>query len=94
MLDDKPTTPPDAPESPPPSKPAASDEYEDVDAYTAEMACKCGKQLAANAWFCPRCGRIFLLNMLFALVVLGTSFALMTHLVTWLLSFFATHKPQ
>ncbi len=93
MLDDKPTTPPaDLP--PPAPKPDSPDDYEDVDAYTAEMACKCGKQLAANAWFCPRCGRIFLLNMLFALVVLGTSFALMTHLVTWLLSFFATHKPQ
>ena len=94
MPDDKPIPSSAAPETPSPSKAASPDDYEDVDAYTAEIACKCGKQLAANAWFCPRCGRVFLLNMLFALVVLGTSFALMTHLVTWLLSFFATHKPQ
>jgi hypothetical protein len=99
MTDDKPLPPP---ENPPVSADAAKAKADDdgdlepVDVYTAEVACKCGKQLAANAWFCPRCGRVYLLNMLFALVVLATSFALMTHLVSWILlklTPVAQHKP-
>ena len=72
---------------------AEKDEYEDVDIYTADMACKCGKQIAANAWFCPRCGRPYLVNMLFALVVLATGFALLNQLVQWLLSL-VSRSPQ
>ena len=69
MPDDKTIPPPAATQPSSTPAPDSPDDYEDVDAYTAEIACKCGKQLAANAWFCPRCGRVFLLNMLFALVV-------------------------
>ena len=65
------------------------DEYEEIDLYTAEVSCKCGRKLAANAWFCPRCGRVFLINMLLALVVLATGFALMTQAVQYLLGLLA-----
>ena len=67
-------------------------EYEEADVYTAEMTCKCGKKLAANAWFCPRCGRMFLINMLFALVVLATGFAILNQIVQWLLSWFSQQR--
>jgi hypothetical protein len=72
------------------AEPAAiDDEYENVDIYTAEVACKCGKQIAANAWFCPQCGRPYLVNMLFALIVLATGFALLNQLVQYVLSLFS-----
>jgi len=85
MPDEKPPEPPadeKKPETP-------DDEYEPADVYTAEMKCKCGKMIAANAWFCPQCGRPYLVNMLFALIVLATGFALLSHLVQWLLSLVA-----
>lgn len=66
------------------------DEYENVDIYTAEVTCKCGRQIAANAWFCPQCGRPYLVNMLFALIVLATGFALLNQLVKYVLSLLST----
>jgi hypothetical protein len=71
------------------AEPTKTDETEEVDNYTAEVACKCGRKIAANAWFCPQCGRVYLLNMLFALVVLATGFALLNQLVLYLLSLFS-----
>ena len=70
----------------------ADDEYETVDIYTAEITCKCGKQIAANAWFCPRCGRVYLMNMLFALVVLAAGFALLNQVVQWVLAWLSRAK--
>ena len=72
-----------------PAAPTAKDETEEVDNYSAEVACKCGRKVAANAWFCPQCGRVYLLNMLFALVVLATGFALLNQLVLYVLSLFS-----
>lgn len=72
------------------AEPAADeDEYEKIDTYTADITCKCGRSIAANAWFCPQCGRPYLVNMLFALVVLATGFALLNQLVMYLLSLFS-----
>jgi len=73
---------------------ATDDEYENVDIYTAEVTCKCGRKIAANAWFCPQCGRPYLVNMLFALIVLATGFALLNQFVKYVLSLLSTQGGQ
>lgn len=68
---------------------AADDEVEAADVYTAEFTCKCGRKIAANAWFCPQCGRPYLVNMLFALIVLAMGFSLLNQLVLYVFSLFS-----
>ena len=93
MTDQPPTESRNTPATPsPPAAKPADNEVEEADVYSAEVACKCGRKIAANAWFCPQCGRPYLVNMLFALIVLAMGFSLLNQLVLYLFSLFSNRS--
>jgi hypothetical protein len=89
MTDEKPSQSQPEPKAQPADDRPDGEQYEDADIYTADMNCKCGRSIAANAWFCPQCGRPYLVNMLFALVVLATGFALLNQAVQYVIGLFS-----